>query len=210
MLVAEEGYAADFAGSAAEGQTLAMVNDYDALVLDLGLPDGSGLDVLNRLRRNGKGIPVLILTGRRDAGLEVHALDAGADDYVVKPFGNEELKARLRALVRRGGSRRTEQVVYGDLHLNRLTRQLMKENQPLRLSSTELRMLEYFMLRPGEVVSRSELLDKLWDQNFDPDSNVIDVTIGRVRRKLAAVKSTVEIQNLRGSGFMMTLAGAAG
>jgi two-component system, OmpR family, response regulator len=202
-LLEEDGYAVDVASKAEEGRTLAMVNDYDAIILDLQLPDGNGIPVLQHLRREGKKTPVVVLTGTKDAESTIRALDAGADDYITKPVNFGEFKARIRALVRRGGAQRTESLTVGNVVLNRLSRDVLVEGQPLSVTPRELALLEHFMMRPGEVCTRTELLEKVWDMNFDPGSNVVDVNVARLRKKLEKAKATVEITAKRGLGFTL-------
>jgi two-component system, OmpR family, response regulator len=202
-LLEEDGYAVDVASKAEEGRTLAMVNDYDAIILDLQLPDGNGIPVLQHLRREGKKTPVVVLTGTKDAEVTIRALDAGADDYITKPVNFGEFKARIRALVRRGGAQRTESLTVGNVVLNRLSRDVLVEGQPLSVTPRELALLEHFMMRPGEVCTRTELLEKVWDMNFDPGSNVVDVNVARLRKKLEKAKATVEITAKRGLGFTL-------
>ncbi len=205
-LLEEEGFAVDTAETAENGRVLAMVNDYDAIVLDLMLPDGNGVPVIQELRRAGRDVPVVVLTGTADKSATVRALDAGADDYLTKPFVFDEFKARMRALVRRGGARRTEQVTVGNVLLNRLAHTVRVNGAALTLAPRELRLLEHLLLRSGVVVTRSELLDKVWDMNFDPGSNVVDVNVARLRKKLGAAGASVEIVARRGLGFVLDVA----
>jgi DNA-binding response OmpR family regulator len=180
-----------------------MVNDYDAIVLDLVLPDGNGIPLVQALRRKSRDTPVLVLTGNTDKSTIVMALDAGADDYVTKPIDFDEFRARMRALVRRGGARRTEQLSVGNLVLNRLTRDVLVDGVPLHLTPRELSILEHFLLRAGEVVSRTELLEKVMDLSFDPGTNVVDVNVTRLRKKLAGAGATVAVTARRGIGFVL-------
>jgi len=198
-----EGFAVDLATTGEEGRLLAFVNEYDGILLDLGLSDRHGLSIVQELRREGRSVPVLILTGQGDESMIVRALDAGADDYVVKPVRNRELAASVRALVRRRGEPQREQLVIGPLVLNRLQRQARVDGTALELSPKEFALLEHLALRAGEVVSRAELLEKVWDMHFDPGSNVVDVHVGRVRRKLEAASAGVRIETRRGVGFAL-------
>jgi len=203
LLLAEDGCAVDVAPSGEEGLLLARVNPYDGIVLDLGLPDRAGLTVLRELRAGGSAVPVLILTGRREVDTVVHSLDAGADDYLVKPFANAEFKARLRALVRRGGARRTEQITCGALVVNRITRRALVDGRALALTAREFALLEHLALHAGEVVSRTMLLESIWDMHFDPGTNVVDALVLRVRRKLARAGPTPRVATVRGVGYML-------
>ncbi len=202
-LLEEGGFAVDTANTGESGRVLAMVNEYDAIVLDLVLPDGNGIPLLQALRRDGRDTPVLVLTGTTGKSATVLALDAGADDYVTKPIDFDEFKARMRALVRRGGARRTEQVSVGNLVLNRLTRVVLIEGIPMHLTPRELSILEHFLLHAGEVVSRTELLEKVMDMTFDPGTNVVDVNVTRLRKKLSGAGATVMITSRRGLGFVL-------
>lgn len=201
----EDGYVVDLARDCAEGTLLAMVAPYDALVLDVNLPDGTGFDLLRELRQRSNGVPVLLLTSRDSKDDVVRGLDAGADDYLVKPFVVSELKARVRALVRRGGAQRMETVTFGDLVLDRLTHTIRSAEKPLRLTPKEYSLLAFFLLNPERVVTRTELLEKVWDLHFDPGSNVVDTHIARLRAKLDRNGVTSKLATVRGSGFMMTL-----
>lgn len=205
-----DGYAVDVAATGEEGRLLAFVNDYDGIVLDLNLSDRHGLTILQELRREGRQTPVLILTGTGDESEVVRALDAGADEYVVKPVRNRELAARVRALVRRGAHvQRSEQLTVGALILNRLTRRVLVGGDALELSPREFALLEHLLLHTDEVVSRADLLEKVWDMHFDPGSNVVDVHVARLRRKLDASDAPVVIHTVRGVGFRLTPATGA-
>jgi two-component system, OmpR family, response regulator len=204
-LLEEDGYAVDVAAKAEEGRTLAMVNEYDAIILDLQLPDGNGIPVLQHLRREGKKTPVVVLTGTKDSEVTIRALDAGADDYITKPVNFGEFKARIRALVRRGGAQRTETLTVGNVVLNRLSRDVLVDGKALSVTPRELALLEHFLMRPGEVCTRTELLEKVWDMNFDPGSNVVDVNVARLRKKLEAANASVEITAKRGLGFVLAV-----
>ena len=209
LVLTEDGYAVDVAGSGEEGRLLGMLHDYDGIVLDLGLGDRHGTEILQELRRAGRTTPVLVFTGRDESESIVRVLDAGADEYVVKPVSNEELRARVRALVRRGGAgtRTTEQLAAGNLTLNRLTRRVRAGDRELALTARELALLEHLLLRAGEVVTRSELLEKVWDMHFDPGSNVIDAHIARLRRKLEGAGATATVTARRGFGFVLESGG---
>ena len=200
----DESYAIDVASTGEEARMLALVNEYDGIILDLQLGDRHGFEILQELRRNGRRTPVLLYSGLSDTETIVRGLDAGADDYVVKPVSNEELRARVRTLVRRGsGSRVTEQVRAGNLTLNRLTRRVTCGAVDVGLTSMELKLLEHLMLHAGETVTRSELHDKVWDMHFDPSSNVIDAHVARLRKKLAKAGASAVIVTRRGMGFVL-------
>jgi two-component system OmpR family response regulator len=201
----DEAYAVDTANTGEEARMLALVNEYDGIILDLELGDRHGFEILQELRRNGRHTPILLYSGRGDTDSIVRGLDAGADDYVVKPVSNEELRARVRTLIRRGAgsSRLGEQVSVGNLVLNRLTRRVTSGAKEVDLTSMELKLLEHLMLRAGETVSRSELHDKVWDMHFDPSSNVIDAHIARLRKKLEKAGASAVIATRRGMGFVL-------
>jgi DNA-binding response OmpR family regulator len=199
-----DGFAVDLAITAADGLTCAMVTDYDVIVLDLGLPDGSGLSIVQALRRGGRTAPIMILTGTTEKATTILALDAGADDYLTKPIMVDEFRARVRALIRRGGAQRTEQLVCGNVILNRLTRQLYIQGTEVTLTAKELPLLEHLLLHRNEVITRAELLERVWDMHFDPGSNVVDVNIARIRRKLADAGADIRIGARRGVGFVLT------
>jgi two-component system, OmpR family, response regulator len=204
LLLTENGYAVDITASGEEGLSLARINPYDALILDLGLPDRAGLTVLRALRAEGSRMPVLILTARAGTDPVVQGLDAGADDYLVKPFANAELQARVRALVRRGGAVRTEQVACGTLVVNRLTRHALVAGRQLELTSREFALLEHLALHAGEVVTRTTLLEAIWDMHFDPGTNVVDALVLRLRRKLAAAGPSPQVETIRGAGYRLS------
>ena len=209
VLLSEDGCAVDVAATGEEGLSLARIHPYDALLLDLGLPDRGGLTVLRALRGAGSRLPILILTARAGSDEVVQSLDAGADDYLVKPFVNAELKARVRALVRRGGAVRTEQVACGALVVNRLTRHALVAGRQLDLTAREFALLEHLALHADEVVTRTTLLEAIWDMHFDPGTNVVDALVLRLRRKLASAGPSPRVATIRGAGYRLTQAPAA-
>jgi len=206
----EEGYAVDVAPDGDEATMLAHVYDYDVIVLDVMMPKRSGLQVASELRREGRSTPILMLTARDATEDVVRGLDVGADDYLTKPFKFEVLLARVRALARRGGSTRTEILTYGPLELDRLKHKVRVRGAPVDLSPKEFHLLEHFLLRPEQVVRRTELLEKVWDMHFDPESNVVDVHVGNLRRKLKRAAGLNVIHTVRGVGFRLQLPGADG
>jgi DNA-binding response OmpR family regulator len=199
----EEGYAVDHAPDGDEAAMMAHVNAYDMILLDLMLPKKNGLQLAAELRREGKNTPILMLTARDATEDVVRGLDAGADDYLVKPFKFDELLARVRALVRRGGASRTELLSHGPVELDRLAHKVRVHGAPLDLTPREFQLLEYLLLHPGEVVRRTTLLEKVWDMSFDPETNVVDVHVGNLRRKLQQAAHADVIETVRGVGYKL-------
>ncbi len=199
----EEGHAVDVAVDGEEATRCAHLGDYDVILLDLMLPKKNGLQVAMELRREGRTTPILMLTSRDAPEDIVRGLDAGADDYLAKPFRFDELLARLRALTRRSGVPHLEELHVGPLMLDRLLHRAMVHDQRLDLTPKEFQLLEFFLIRPEEVVRRTTLLEKVWDLHFDPESNVVDVHVGNLRRKLEAAGGGGLLQTVRGVGFVL-------
>lgn len=199
----EEGYAVDSGGSLAAASELALVNDYDVIVLDLMLPDGDGLTLLEQWRREGLAAPVLLLTARDTLADKVQGLDRGADDYLTKPFDFDELLARLRSLLRRPRVAPRCELSLGDLRFDRAARIASVHDQQLNLTAKELAVLEQFLLHPGHVLDRVVLLEHAWDDSSMPDSNVIDVVISRLRRKIAAAGGRRLLHTVKGLGYVL-------
>jgi two-component system OmpR family response regulator len=198
--LSDAGYAVDSAADGEDGHHLGDSEPYDAVVLDLGLPKMDGISVLESWRRNGKMMPVLILTARDRWSDKVQGFDAGADDYVAKPFHMEEVLARIRALLRRSAGHATNELVCGPVTLDTRSSRVSVNGNPVRLTSHEYRLLAYLMHHNGRVVSRTELVEHLYDQDFDRDSNTIEVFVGRLRKKLGIDV----IQTVRGLGYMIS------
>jgi two-component system OmpR family response regulator len=198
--LSDAGYAVDSAADGEDGHHLGDSEPYDAIVLDLGLPKMDGISVLESWRRNGKMMPVLILTARDRWSDKVQGFDAGADDYVAKPFHMEEVLARIRALLRRSAGHATNELVCGPVTLDTRSSRVSVNGNPVRLTSHEYRLLAYLMHHNGRVVSRTELVEHLYDQDFDRDSNTIEVFVGRLRKKLGIDV----IQTVRGLGYMIS------
>ncbi|HJS47493.1 MAG TPA: response regulator transcription factor [Gemmatimonadales bacterium] len=205
----EEGYVVDIAPDGEEATMLAHVYAYDVILLDVVLPRKNGFQVATELRREGRNTPILMLTSRDAVEDVVRGLDAGADDYLSKPFRFDELLARIRALVRRGGADRMETLRYGPLVLDRLRHLATAQENPLDLTPKEFQLLEHFLMHPEEVVRRTTLLEKVWDMHFDPESNVVDVHVGNLRRKLKAACGSQLVETVRGVGFALRDAKAA-
>ena len=202
----QAGYAVDEAADGQQALHLGLTEACDAVVLDLGLPLVDGLTVLQRWRSAGRAMPVLILTARDRWHEKVAGIDAGADDYLAKPFHSEELLARLRALLRRAHGLASPLLQHGDITLDTRSGTVTQRGASVALTAHEYRLLAYLMHRAGEVVSRSELVEHLYAQDFDRDSNTVEVFIGRLRRKLGADL----IETLRGLGYRLGAPRAAG
>jgi two-component system, OmpR family, copper resistance phosphate regulon response regulator CusR len=199
----EEGYAVDLARDGDEATMLAHVNEYDVILLDVVLPKKNGFRVATELRSEGRNTPILMLTSRDAVEDVVRGLDSGADDYLAKPFPFDELLARVRALVRRGGAERLDVLRYDVIAMDRLRHVATANDRPLDLTPKEFQLLEYFLLHPEDVVRRTTLLEKVWDMRFDPESNVVDVHIKNLRRKLAEATAEPLLANIRGVGFSL-------
>ena len=199
----EDGHVVDQATTGREALLNLAMSSYDGMILDLNLPDMSGFDVAETVRGKGGTVPILMLTSESATDAVVRGLNSGADDYLTKPFKVEELKARIRALTRRGGATRSEEITVGSLVLNRLKREVSHVTRPLRLTPKEYQLLEYFLMRPGQAISRTELLEKVWEIQFDPHSNVVDVHVTRLRKKLREIDGAPNIETLRGSGYIL-------
>jgi two-component system OmpR family response regulator len=195
----DAGYVVDTAFDGEEGHFLGDTEPYDAIVLDLGLPQKDGLSVLEHWRRDGRIVPVLILTARDRWSDKVQGIDAGADDYLAKPFHMEELIARIRALVRRAAGQASNELTAGPVRLDVKGGRVTVDGQAVKLTSHELRLLSYLMHHKGKVISRTELTEHLYDQDFDRDSNTIEVFVGRLRKKLPDDL----IQTVRGLGYQI-------
>lgn len=204
------GWQVDEAADGREGLYLAEESAPDVAVVDLGLPQMSGMDLIAALRGDRRDLPVLILTARDRWQDKVAGLKAGADDYMVKPFHTEELLARLEALVRRAAGWAQPVLDFGALRFEPATQRVELHGASLDLTSFEYRLLEYLVLRAGQVVSRAELIDRLYDQDFDRDSNTVEVFVGRLRRKLDPDGTLKPIETLRGRGYRFALTPAGG
>jgi two-component system OmpR family response regulator len=201
--LADQGYVVDSASDGEEGHFLGDTEPYDAVILDLGLPKIDGVRVLEKWRKGGRMMPVLILTARDRWSDKVAGFDAGADDYLAKPFYTEELLARVRALLRRTAGIATSEIEIGPLRIDTRSSRVTVAGNPVKLTSLEYRLLSYLAHHQGRVVSRTELVEHLYDQDFDRDSNTIEVFVGRLRKKL----DTNLIQTVRGLGYCLETPG---
>jgi two-component system, OmpR family, response regulator len=199
----EDGHVVDVVGSGDDALWMAGATDYDAIVLDVMLVGRDGFDVCRRLRRNGVWSPVLMLTARDAVEDRVEGLDAGADDYLTKPFSFAELLARLRALGRRGPVERPAVLEVGSLRLDPATRQVWRGEHELALSTKEFALLETFMRRPGQVLSRFDLLEHAWDYDYDNRSNVVDVYVRYLREKIDRPFGRASLETVRGAGYRL-------
>ena len=195
------GYAADACHTGYEGEELAAIEPYDMVILDVMLPDRDGVDVCRNLRRRDIKKPVLILTALSGMHDKVAGLDAGADDYLTKPFEFEELLARVRALLRRGEASEGRTLRYEDLELDLYTRTADRAGEAYELSNKEFGLLEYLMRNPNRVLSRTQIAEKVWDMNFEPGSNVIDVYISSLRKKIDRGFERELIHTIKGAGY---------
>ena len=202
----KEGFAVDSAHNGTEGLYLLEEYPSDVAIIDLGLPELSGLEVINTIRKQGINIPILILTARGRWQDKVEGLDAGADDYLVKPFHHEEMMARIRVLIRRASGWSDSRIVCSPVILDTTTQRTYVEERELDLTAFEYKVLEYLMLHAGEVISKTVLTEHLYDDEADNDSNVIEVFIRRLRQKLDPDESLQPIETLRGRGYRFTLA----
>jgi two-component system OmpR family response regulator len=199
----EEGYSVDVARTGEGGLWMAAENPHDAIVLDIMLPDTDGFEVCRRLRERGVWAPVLMLTARDAVPDRVRGLDAGADDYLTKPFSFSELVARTRALLRRGAPPRPVRLTAGDLTLDPATRAACRGNAVIDLSAKEFALLEYFMRHPGEVLTRTQLIEHVWDWAYDGSSNIVDVYVRYLREKIDRPFGTHSLETVRGAGYRL-------
>ena len=193
------GYAVDLATDGEDGHFLGATENYDAAILDLGLPEIDGLTVLDRWRREKRNFPVLVLTARDSWSDKVAGLEAGADDYLAKPFQTEELIARLRALIRRAAGNASSELIAGSVRLDTRSGRVTLDGAPVKLTAQEYKLLSYLLHHKGKVVSRTELIEHIYDQDFDRDSNTIEVFVTRIRKKLGADIITT----IRGLGYQL-------
>jgi len=196
-------HAVDLAPTLAEARVRMAMEQYDAVLLDLGLPDGSGLALAREIRSRGDRVPILVLTARDSVRDRVAGLDAGADDYVVKPFALEEVLARLRALERRAPDFRATVITVADLQVDPSTRSAIRAGTPIPLTTTEYALLEFLARHAGSVLGRAEISAHVWDENYDPFSNVIDVYVARLRKKVDLPGLVPLLHTVRGAGYAL-------
>ncbi len=204
----ESGHSADHAADGKDGLFMAMEGDYDVLIVDRMLPTLDGLNIVQTLRAAGDKTPVLILSALGEVDDRVQGLKAGGDDYLVKPFAFSELLARLEALTRRSDGEQTKTTLQtGDLHMDLLSRTVQRAGRPVALQPREFRLLEYLMRHAGQVVTRTMLLENVWDYHFDPQTNVIDVHISRLRAKIDKGFDRPLLHTVRGAGYVLRESG---
>jgi len=201
----EQGYAVDVARTGHEGEELAAPEPYDVILLDVMLPEQDGLQTVTNLRRRKVTTPVLMLTALSATPDRIAGLDAGADDYLPKPFEFDELLARIRALLRRGQAQEAARLSFDDLEMDLLARKVTRADRPIRLTTKEFALLEYFLRNPNRLLTRTAIGSHVWDMNFDSDSNVIDVYVSMLRRKMDKEFPRRLIHTVIGSGYMLSL-----
>ena len=200
----EEGYAVDVAADGDTGLRFALSTQYDLILLDWLLPGRDGLEVCRAVRSAGCPVPILMLTARETVADRIAGLDTGADDYLTKPFALGELMARVRALLRRGGAGQTPDLIVADLILCPATREVRRGDRPILLSAKEYALLEYLMRQAGRIVSRSQMMEHVWDFDFDSGTNVVDVYIYYLRRKIERKQESKLIHTVRGAGYRLS------
>ncbi|QHG17287.1 response regulator transcription factor [Nostoc sp. ATCC 53789] len=204
----EQGFVVDYCDNGDEGYLRALENEYDVLILDIMVPGKDGLSILKLLRRQGRNAPVILLTARNELDDRLAGLNLGADDYIAKPFFVEELAARIHAVVRRSvsdvsdGLRLRQNILsVGPIKLDRITREVTCDRQAIELTSREFNLLEYLMRSPGRVFTRTQILEHVWGYDFNPNTNVVDVCIQRIRKKIDHIDELVWIESIRGVGY---------
>jgi two-component system response regulator PhoP len=205
LFLADKGFAVDKAHNGRDGFFMGKEYPIDAAIIDIGLPDFSGIELIQRLRKNKVSVPILILTARSRWQEKVEGLEAGADDYLVKPFHYEELLARINALLRRSVGQAHPVLTHGNIELDTVAQEVSVDGVKLELTAYEYKVLEYLMFRKGELISKSVLTQHIYDEDYDRDSNVIEVFIGRLRKKLDPDGTRKPIETLRGRGYRIPL-----
>lgn len=197
----EQGFVVNYCDNGNDGYLQAMDNQYDVIVLDIMIPGKDGLAILKGLRRAGRNVPVILLTARNELDDRLEGLNLGADDYIAKPFFVEELIARIYAVIRRSLGEPQNVMICGPLKLNRITREVTCNQQLVELTTREFNLLEYLMRSPGRVLTRTQILEQVWGYDFNPNTNVVDVCIQRIRKKIEPISSTDCIESVRGVGY---------
>jgi DNA-binding response OmpR family regulator len=197
----EQGFVVDYCDNGDEGYSRAIDHEYDAIVLDIMVPGKDGLSILKHLRRMGRNVPVILLTARNELDDRLEGLNLGADDYIAKPFFVEELAARIHAVVRRSIGDRQNLLTVGPLKLDRISREVTCNQQAVELTSREFNLLEYLMRSPGRVFTRTQILEHVWGYDFNPNTNVVDVCIQRIRKKIDLIDEPSWIESVRGVGY---------
>ncbi|MBX9254918.1 response regulator transcription factor [Desmonostoc muscorum CCALA 125] len=197
----EQGFVVDYCDNGDDGYLRALDNEYDAIVLDIMVPGKDGLSILKQLRNSGRNTPVILLTARNELDDRLSGLNLGADDYIAKPFFVEELAARIHAVVRRSVGERQNLLVVGSLKLDRITREVTYNQRAIELTSREFNLLEYLMRSPGRVFTRTQILEHVWGYDFNPNTNVVDVCIQRIRKKIDPIDQADPIESIRGVGY---------
>ncbi len=206
----EQGFVVDSCGHGNEGYAMALDRDYDVVLLDIMVPGMDGLAILKALRQAGRNLPIILLTARNELDDRLQGLNLGADDYLAKPFYVEELIARIHAVVRRSLGERQNLLSVGPLRLDRITREVTCQNQQVELTTREFNLLEYLMRSPGRVLTRTQILEHVWGYDFNPGTNVVDVAIQRLRKKLDPLDAAGWIESVRGVGYRFYQPGAEG
>lgn len=197
----EQGFIVDYCDNGDQGYDRAMENEYDALVLDIMVPGKDGLSILKNLRRQGQNVPIILLTARNELDDRLEGLNLGADDYIAKPFFVEELVARIHAVVRRSIGERQNLVCVGPFKLDRIAREVTCNQHMVELTSREFNLLEYLMRSPGRVFTRTQILEHIWGYDFNPTTNVVDVCVQRIRKKIDSIGGEGWIESIRGVGY---------
>jgi DNA-binding response OmpR family regulator len=197
----EQGFVVDYCDNGDEGYTRALDNEYDAIVLDIMVPGKDGLSILKNLRRKGQNVPIILLTARNELDDRLEGLNLGADDYIAKPFFVEELVARIHAVVRRSAGDRQNLVCVGPIKLDRITREVTCNQHVVELTTREFNLLEYLMRSPGRVFTRTQILEHIWGYDFNPSTNVVDVCVQRIRKKIDSIGGAGWIESIRGVGY---------
>ncbi|MBD2436548.1 winged helix-turn-helix domain-containing protein [Nostoc sp. FACHB-110] len=197
----EQGFVVDYCDNGDDGYLRALDNEYDAIILDIMVPGKDGLSILKQLRREGVNVPVILLTARNELDDRLAGLNLGADDYIAKPFFVEELAARIHAVVRRSAGERQNLLAVGPIKLDRIMREVTCHQKAIELTSREFNLLEYLMRSPGRVFTRTQILEHVWGYDFNPNTNVVDVCIQRIRKKIDSIDEASWIESIRGVGY---------